>query len=119
MADDPRIGTLLSNQFRVDALLGHGGMGAVYSGTQLSVNRPVAIKVIAGAVARSEEGVRRFRREAEAMGKLRHPHTVRLCEFGVSEHDELFMVMELLEGCDLGQHIAQHGALPLTAALTI
>ena len=94
---DRRVGSLLRNQYRVEAVLGQGGMGTVYRGTQLSVNRPVAIKLISGPVAQNPEGVRRFRREAEAMAKLRHPNTVRLFEFGVTDDEQLFVVMELLE----------------------
>src|SRR4051812_8242864 len=114
-----RIGSVLLNQYRIDAVLGQGGMGTVYSGTQLSVNRPVAIKLIAGPVAQNPESVRRFRREAEAMARLRHPNTVRLFEFGVTERNELFMVMELLEGSDLAQHLSARRALPVFEAMNI
>src|SRR5688500_9966325 len=120
---DPRIGRVLQQQYRLDKLLGEGGMGAVYRGEQLSVSRPVAIKLIAGKVAENPECVRRFRREAEAMAKLRHPNTVRLYEFGVanaeSKHPELFMVMELLEGHDLSEHLTQKQRLPANEALSI
>jgi serine/threonine-protein kinase len=120
---DSQIGRMLLSQYRIEALIGEGGMGSVYRGIQLSVNRPVAIKLIAGKVAENPECVRRFRREAEAMAKLRHPNTVRLYEFGVadadSKHPELFMVMELLEGQDLSDHLARKQRLPAGEALSI
>jgi serine/threonine protein kinase len=120
---DSNVGRILLSQYRIEALIGEGGMGSVYRGVQLSVNRPVAIKLIAGKVAENPECVRRFRREAEAMAKLRHPNTVRLYEFGVadaeSKHPELFMVMELLEGSDLSDHLTRKRRLPANEALSI
>jgi serine/threonine-protein kinase len=116
--EDSRIGRILLSQYRIDALLGEGGMGAVYRGEQLSVNRPVAIKLISGKIAENPECVRRFRREAEAMAKLRHPNTVRLYEFGVADQ-ELFMVMELLEGRDLSEELTRRQRLPPVEALAI
>ncbi|MFT3928014.1 MAG: serine/threonine-protein kinase [Myxococcales bacterium] len=115
---DPNLGRVLANQYGIDALLGHGGMGSVYRGRQLSIQRPVAIKLIAGAIASNEECIQRFRREAEAMALLHHPNTVRLFDFGV-ERGELFMVMELLAGEDLSEYLTQKGALPLQEALGI
>ncbi|HTU59531.1 MAG TPA: protein kinase, partial [Polyangiales bacterium] len=116
---DPQLGRTLGGQYRIEALLGAGGMGRVYRGRQLSVNRPVAIKVIAGQAPYPPEWVWRFRREAEATASLSHPNSVRLFDFGVTESDELFMVMELLEGCDLARQLQAHGPLPLVAALAI
>jgi serine/threonine-protein kinase len=114
-----QIGRMLAGQFRIDALLGQGGMGAVYKGTQLSVNRAVAIKLIAASAPNQEELVKRFRREAEATARLSHPNTVRLFDFGVSDAHELYMVMELLEGCDLSVHLQNQGSMPLTEALRL
>jgi hypothetical protein len=114
-----QIGRMLAGQFRIDALLGQGGMGAVYKGTQLSVNRAVAIKLIAASAPNQDELVKRFRREAEATARLSHPNTVRLFDFGVSDAHELYMVMELLEGCDLSAHLQNQGSMPLTEALRL
>ncbi|HEY2734980.1 MAG TPA: serine/threonine-protein kinase, partial [Polyangiales bacterium] len=114
-----QIGRVLAGQFRIDALLGQGGMGAVYKGVQLSVNRAVAIKLIAPSAPNQTELVKRFRREAEATARLSHPNTVRLFDFGVSESQELYMIMELLEGSDLASYLQDRGSLPLTAALRI
>jgi serine/threonine-protein kinase len=113
------IGRVFAEKYRIDELLERGGMGAVYRGTQLSVNRPVAVKLIAASVEHSAEHVARFRREAEAMAKLRHPNTVRLFDFGVTEEGQMFMVMELLIGRDLASHLAQAGRLTLPQALGV
>ncbi|MEY4582629.1 MAG: hypothetical protein RL701_7332, partial [Pseudomonadota bacterium] len=118
-ADNARVGSVLLQRYRIDAVLGRGGMSTVYRGVQLSVKRPVAIKLIAGNLARDPECVLRFRREAEAMARLQHPNTVRIYEFGVTEQDELFIVMELLEGQDLAERIVEQGTLPVPEALSI
>jgi serine/threonine protein kinase len=115
---DPRVGQVLLSQYRIDALLGEGGMGTGYRGEQLSVRRPVAIKLISGKIAEDPECVRRFRREAEAMAKLRHPNTVRLYDFGVADQ-VLFMVMELLEGRDLSEELVRRQRLAPIEALAI
>ena len=116
---DPHLGRTLGGQYRIEALLGSGGMGRVYRGVQLSVKRPVAIKLIAGGSPHPAEWAERFRREAEATARLSHPNTVRLFDFGVTEAAELYMVMELLEGVTLAAHLALNGPLQLTAALAV
>jgi serine/threonine-protein kinase len=118
-ATDPNLGRVLAGQFRIDALLGQGGMGMVYRGVQLSVNRAVAIKLITGSAPNQAELVQRFRREAEATARLSHPNTVRLFDFGVTDSQELYMVMELLTGSDLSVHLQEGQPLPLTEALQI
>ena len=115
---DRHVGRVLGGQYRVEALLGSGGMGAVYRGTQLSVQRAVAIKLIGTGHPDPEHTFLRFRREAEATARLNHPNTVRLFDFGMTETHELFMVMELLEGCDLAARL-QRGPLPLADALRV
>jgi len=107
---DPHIGRLLAGQYKVEALLGRGGMGAVYRGVQLSVDRPVAIKLISAGLPDPAQSLQRFRREAEATGRLNHPNTIRLFDFGLTDRGEVYMVMELLEGCDLAARL-QHGPL--------
>jgi hypothetical protein len=115
---DPHIGTLLG-QYRIDQRLGQGGMGTVYRGVQLSIDRPVAVKLINGDAERNPDFTARFRREAQAMAKLRHPNTVRLLDFGVTEQARMFMVMELLRGDDLETRLALNGPLELPVALRI
>jgi serine/threonine protein kinase len=115
---DPQIGSLLG-QYRIDRRLGQGAMGVVYEGVQLSIDRPVAVKLISADGERNPEFAARFRREAQAMAKLRHPNTVRLLDFGVSEQMRMFMVMELLRGEDLEAHLADRGPFDLIEALRI
>ena len=109
---DPHIGRLLAGQYKVEALLGRGGMGAVYRGVQLSVDRRVAIKLISSGLPDPAQSLQRFRREAEATGRLNHPNTIRLFDFGLTDRGEVYMVMELLEGCDLAARLQQGPLAP-------
>jgi len=116
--DDAHIGSVFGGQYRIDERLGAGGMGTVYRATQLSVGRSVAVKLIAGGVEKHPEHVQRFRREAEALAKLRHPNTVHLLDFGLTDEGRLYMVMELLSGHDL-EHRLVEGPLELPQALSV
>ena len=111
------LGSVLAGQYRLEELLGAGGMGTVYRACQLSVERQVAVKLISGE-RDSPEHVERFRREAAALAKLRHPNTVHLLDFGVADGGKPFIVMELLSGIDLEHHIARE-QISLRGALLI
>ncbi|MEO8139237.1 MAG: serine/threonine-protein kinase, partial [Gemmatimonadota bacterium] len=99
-------------------LLGHGGMGEVYRATHHMLSRPAAIKLIrpemlgsAGSEA-AQLAMTRFRREAEAAANLRSPHTVELYDFGVTDDQTLYIVMELLDGLTLEALVREKGPLP-------
>jgi serine/threonine protein kinase/uncharacterized membrane protein len=124
MAEDRRdiTGCVVDGKYRVDTLLGRGGMGAVYRATHLGTGRPVALKVIAPELMGREDSVERFRREARAMGLLRHPNVVDVTDFGVwrGELGPLaYLVMEFLDGMSLRQLLDREGALPLQAVVEI
>ncbi|MBP9114254.1 MAG: protein kinase, partial [Polyangiaceae bacterium] len=93
---DPRIGVLLEGKFRIDALLGEGGMGRVYRATHMQLGEPVAVKFLLAEYAKQPEVRARFRREAVALARLRHPGIVSVLDFGEYQ-DELFMAMELVQ----------------------
>ena len=116
------IGEVLDGKYHLDRLLGQGGMGAVFLATHLGTTRPVALKVIAPQFMTNEEVGERFRREAEAAGRLRHPNVVNVTDFGVAEvgSDTLaYLVMEYLDGASLGELIKQRGAMPLPLVVDI
>ena len=96
-------GTILAG-YRIDALLGKGGMGAVYVATQLSLNRTVALKVLASDLSDDPTFRERFRREGLVQAALDHPHIVPIHEAGESEHG-LFLAMRLIRGRDLKARI--------------
>ena len=104
--------------YRLEEVLGKGGMGEVYRGTHQMLARPAAVKVIRAEVLgnSSTDGARviveRFRREAEAAASLRSPHTIGLYDFGVADDGTFFLVMELLDGLDLQSLVERFGPLP-------
>ncbi|MBK7994580.1 MAG: serine/threonine protein kinase [Blastocatellia bacterium] len=110
------IDEVLDGKYRIDKQLGQGGMGAVYLATHLGTKRLVALKVITPQFMSNTSFVERFKREAEAMGLLRHPNVVNISDFGFTtfRDDTLaYMVMEYLNGSNLGNLIKQKGKLPL------
>lgn len=116
------IGEVLDGKYHLDKRLGQGGMGAVFLATHLGTKRPVALKVIAPQFMANEEIGERFRREAEAAGRLRHPNVVNVTDFGVAmvgRHRVAYLVMEYLDGCSLGDMIKEKGALPLALVVDI
>lgn len=116
------IGEVLDGKYHLDKRLGQGGMGAVFLATHLGTKRPVALKVIAPQFMSNEEVGERFRREAEAAGRLRHPNVVNVTDFGVAMvgRDRVaYLVMEYLDGCSLGDMIKDKGALPLALVVDI
>jgi serine/threonine protein kinase/uncharacterized membrane protein len=109
-------GRTLDGKYHLDKLLGQGGMGAVYLATHLGTKRPVALKVISPQLMGDEEFVERFRREAEAAGRLRHPNVVNVTDFGFTTTgttDLAYLVMEYLDGGSLGDMLKERGRLPL------
>src|SRR5437868_314084 len=119
---DKLIGETLDGKYLLDRLLGQGGMGAVFLATHLGTKRPVALKVIAPQFMANEEVGERFRREAEAAGRLRHPNVVNVTDFGVTsfEREKLaYLVMEYLDGSSLGEVMKQKGQLPLAFVVDI
>jgi serine/threonine-protein kinase len=107
------VGAILLDKFRVERVIGRGGMGVVVEARHLGLGEVVAIKLLLDDVKLSAETVGRFEREAQAAAKLRSPHVVRVSDIGVLPPDDRpYMVMELLHGRDLGQIVKRDGALP-------
>src|SRR5687767_7283655 len=103
------IGRVLAGRYRIEALLGRGGLGAVYRAEQIGLGRKVALKLLHDDVAIHQELRRRFEREARTLSALSHPHIVGISDFGFAEGAP-YLCMELLEGHTLEQVIAD--ALP-------
>ncbi len=115
-------GDLLDRKYRIESRVGHGGMGAVYRATHLHTTRTVAIKVIRPHLISHPEFVERFRREAEAAGRLRHPNVVDVTDFGFADTaggQVAYLVMEFLEGCTLSDVLAEEHRLPVSWAVDI
>lgn len=122
-ASDPLIGRVLAGRYRVLESLGQGAMGRVYVADQMTMKRRVALKVIRaetlGLLAERLDVIRRFRREAMAASRLKHPNTVQVHDHGTTEDGILFLVMELVEGRSLAAVLRHEGRLRPERAVRI
>jgi len=116
---DSLIGTVLLEQFRIDALIGTGGMGTVYRARQTTVGRDVAVKVLRLELARDESSVLRFEREARLATSLDHPNLVQVFLSGRLSDGRIYIVMELLEGRSLADELDEHGIPSVERALVM
>lgn len=99
---DKAVGMVFADRYRIDGVLGQGGMGRVYRANQLSMNRPVALKTLHANLLTEKRHMKRFYREARAASRLSSPHVVRIYDFGIDEAQGTpFIAMELLEGREL------------------
>lgn len=119
-AGEPEVlsGALFADRYLVDHLLGRGGMGTVYAAHDtLDDDRPVALKVLRATLAGRTSMVARFEREAKMLSAISSEHVVRLVGFGLAAEQGPYLVLERLEGEDLGRILSSTGPLPMSAAL--
>lgn len=109
-------GTVLADKYRVDSVLGEGGMGVVVAATDTRLDRKVAIKFLLPEYARHAEAAQRFMREARAAVKIQSEYTARVLDVGSLETGSPYMVMQYLKGCDLAQRLKDEGPLPVEEA---
>ena len=112
------IGAVLAGRYRVQRIMGQGGMGAVYSARQEAMERDVAIKVLLPEAAANAELVDRFRREGRWIAQIDNENVLKIQDVGVEE-GRPFMVVELLEGEEIYDLVQREGALDLTDAMRI
>lgn len=116
---DSLLGATLAGKYRIDARLSEGGMGTVYRGCHVLMDKTVAIKVLRGSLAADEKIVARFSREARAASRITHPNALSVTDFGEDESGHVFLVMEFLSGKTLKQVIRDDGPLPLPRVVDI
>jgi serine/threonine-protein kinase len=109
VAQQTNPGDILLGKYRVEEVIGVGGMGRVVKASHLYLQQPVAIKILLSNMAESQSTVARFLREAQATVKLRSEHIARVMDVGTLPDGVPFMVMEFLEGHDLNQILRHHG----------
>jgi serine/threonine-protein kinase len=105
-------GDVFAGKYRVDRVLGAGGMGVVLAAHHTQLDTRVAIKLLLPAMLERPEAVRRFAREARAAAKITTEHVARVFDVGTLENGAPYMVMELLDGMDLGVWLENNGPLP-------
>src|SRR5689334_2704899 len=116
---DSLVGTSLAGKYRIDARLNEGGMGTVYRGCHVLMDKTVAIKVLRPSLAADEKIVARFSREARAASRISHPNALSVTDFGEDESGHVFIVMEYLSGKTLKHVIREEGPLPLARVVDI
>ena len=116
---DSLLGKTLADKYRIDERLNEGGMGTVYRGTHVLMDKTVAIKVLRASLAADEKIVARFSREARAASRISHPHALSVTDFGEAEDGVVFLVMEFLNGQTLKQVIREDGPMPLARVVEI
>ncbi len=112
------IGNIIGSNFKIEAKLGEGGMGAVYRGLDMMLEREVAIKALRPELASQTQVVERFRSEAVTLAKLNHPNIATLYNF-FRQGDEFYMVLEFVRGETLDNIISQRGAMPVEQAVPL
>jgi serine/threonine-protein kinase len=112
-----RPGDVLAGRYRVERVLGHGGMGVVVAAHHVQLDTKVAIKLLLPEMLRNHEAVERFMREARAAVKITSEHVARVYDVGALDSGAPYMVMEFLEGGDLAAWLKQRGPLPVELAI--
>ncbi|HKY40959.1 MAG TPA: serine/threonine-protein kinase [Polyangiaceae bacterium] len=117
----PAVGEVIAQKYRVESVVGAGGMGVVVSARHLQLGQVVAIKLLTlpPDEDRRDEAIARFLHEAQAAAKLQSDHVVRIYDVGQLDSGLPFMVMELLSGTDLGTLLEKQGALPEPQAIDL
>lgn len=112
-------GMIIRNKYEILARIGVGGMGAVYKGRHVTFNELCAIKVVNDSIADDKNFLQRFQTEAVITRKLRHPNAVRVDDFDYTDDGRPFIVMELVEGRNVGEILQSEGPLPVARAIRI
>jgi serine/threonine-protein kinase len=117
LAAGVRPGDVLAGKYRIDRILGVGGMGVVVAAHHLQLDDPVAIKFLLPEALANADAVARFAREAQAAVRIKSEHVARVTDVGKLENGSPYMVMEYLEGVDLAARLQEQGRLPLEQAI--
>ncbi len=109
---DDTLGRTIAGKYRVEQMIGEGGMGKVYKATQLALDKPVVLKVLRQALLGDERTVARFQREAKAASRLNHPNSISVLDFGQADDGAMYIAMEYVQGKDLHQILSREWPLP-------
>src|SRR5262245_41292313 len=118
-AEDPLIGLVLSDRYRIVRKLGEGGMGAVYQAEHTLIEKRIALKVLFPELTRRTDLVARFLQEARSASRIGHENVIDISDFGQSPEGLVYIAMEHLEGQDLGRRLKAEGPMPWARARPI
>jgi serine/threonine-protein kinase len=110
--DLPQPGEVVGDKYRITRIVATGGMAQVYAAVHVRLGQSVALKILLPEVAAHPELRARFEREARAAAQLRNPHVARMLDVDLMANGAPYIVMELLEGCDLERELRARGRLP-------
>lgn len=113
------VGTVLDGRYRLDSLIGEGGMGDVYRATHVHLDTQFAVKLLKPEFVANKTAIKRFRREAMAAGRINHQNAVRVTDFGVTSDNIVYLVMELVEGQSLRSLMREEGQMNYLRAVSI
>ncbi len=116
---DALLGRTLDGKYHIEAKIGEGGMGAVYRARHVLMDIPLAIKVLHPSLVSDATSVARFQREAQAMARIRHSNAIAVSDFGITDDQINYIVMELFEGESLRKVLEREKKLPYPTAIAI
>jgi len=117
--EDPEPGTVVGGRYRLESVLGKGGMGVVYVAQHIALEKAVALKFLRGHLADDPVVLKRFQREARSASAINHPGIIDVTDFGDDPEHGVFFTMEFVEGGELSAEIKQEGALAIAEATNI
>ncbi|MFA6208274.1 MAG: serine/threonine-protein kinase [Candidatus Obscuribacterales bacterium] len=119
MSNSSLVGAILADRYEIICEVGRGALGVVYKARHLVMEKTVAVKVLFGEVQKDETNFLRFQREAQAASSMSHPNIVVVYDFGISQNQTPFLVMDFVEGTNLKDVLQRHGKLPIERAVAI
>jgi serine/threonine-protein kinase len=112
-------GSTLADKYRIEDLLGSGGMCEVYRARHTGIGKQVAVKILKPELAADPKIAERFEQEARASSRVRHPNAIDVTDFGIAENNTPFLVMELVEGNTVRELLREYGPFPVPRVVTI
>lgn len=119
MTTSSLIGSVLADRYEIVDEIGHGALGIVYRARHLVMEKTVAVKVLFEQLDQDENNFLRFQREAQAASSMSHPNIVTVYDFGISQNNTPFLVMDYIEGQNVKEVLRKHGRLPVDRSVKI
>lgn len=116
---DTLIGRVLDGRYRLDSLIGEGGMGDVYRATHVHIDTEFAVKLLKPEFVANQTAIKRFRLEAKAAGRINHPNAIKVTDFGVTPENIVYLVMEVINGYSLRSLMGSVGGLDYIRTVNI